>query len=181
MLEGDLLDLVDSVLKPLGSETVDGDELREPPLEILRYSVRRVRVSSIPFLGRGLSVVAIARLPIDLATATSDRLLDRLGDVIGTRFPPLVRGHGLALGFTAVVTTPEPIRGDEEAILDRAVVSARRQRAIPLGLLRVNLGQQACAFALRSGPGDAFPEPLALAEAFSQKFRRYTSFPAIDG
>lgn len=179
MIEDDLFDMIGSALTPIGCSSEPGDELREPPLEVLRYYVRPIRLSAIPILGRGVSVVAVARQPVDVAIDDYPRLVERLAKVINTRFPPIRRGRGLMLGFTAVVTTPEPIGPEDDAKLDRAMALLPRHRAVPLGLLRVNLGQEAVAFALRRGPSDSFPEPDTLADAFSLRLRRYAAFPGI--
>ena len=42
-----------------------------------------------------------------------------------------------------------------------------------MGLIRVNLGQEALSFALASGPADIFSEPTALADALTPHFRRF--------
>lgn len=175
MLEDDLFDLMASVLVPLGDSTEPGDELRDPPLEVLRYYVRTTRFSKVPLLGRGASVVAVARQPIDLAIEGYDRLLGRLARVVNTRYPPFRGGRGVALGFTAVVTTPEPIGPGDDEHLDRALGSTNRNRAVPLGVFRMNLGQEAVSFALRRGPEGAFPEGDALADAFSLRLRRFVA------
>ncbi len=72
-----------------------------------------------------------------------------------------------------VVVTPEPIGPEDDAALSRALEDLPRMRAVPLGLFRVNLGQEACSFALRRGPENLFPEPDALADAFAEKLRRF--------
>jgi hypothetical protein len=178
--EDALFALIDPVMKEAGGVPEPGEEFRTPALDVLRYYHRGVRLHWVPFFGRGLSVVAVARQPVDLGSTPADatRLLTRLAMAVNGRFPPLGGGRrpkGLALGMTAVVLTPEPIGpGDEELL--RQVVSGRplpRQRAVPLGVIRVNLGQEALAFALASGPADAFPEPAALADALTPHFRRY--------
>ncbi len=174
MLADDLQELMGSVLIPLGCSTEPGDEMREPPLEVLNYYTRGVKLSAVPILGRGLSVVAVVRQPIDVSIRDYTRLVERLAKVINTRFPPIRGGRGLTLGFTAVVTTPEPILPEDDASLDLAMASpGLRNRAVPLGIFRVNLGQEAIAFSLRRGPGNLFPEPEALADAFSVRLRRF--------
>jgi len=164
-----------SVLIPLGCSIEPGDELLEPPLELLSYYTRSVRISALPILGRGLSVVALVRQPIDISIANYAPLMERLARVINTRFPPVRAGRGLTLGFTAVVTTPEPIQPEDDASLEKALsMSEVRNRAVPLGIFRVNLGQEAVSFSLRRGPENLFPEPDALADAFSIRLRRFT-------
>ena len=79
----------------------------------------------------------------------------------------------MMLGLTAVVATPEPIGADEEAILAKTLGPVARTRAVPLGVFRINLGQEAVSFALRRGPEGVFPEPDALADAFVTRLRRF--------
>ena len=179
-LEDDFFTRIDPVMKAVGSVPEVGEEYRSPPLDILRYYRRGVRLHWVPFLGRGLSVVAVVRQPVDLAFSTTGvrTLLERIASSVDARFPPLGGGNhpkGLALGLTALVLTPEPIGPDDDAVLDR-IVDGRalpRRRAVPLGLMRINLGQEALSFALASGPGDAFPEPAAIADALTPHFRRF--------
>ena len=67
-----------------------------------------------------------------------------------------------------MILTPEPIGPEDDATLTRILGSLSalktRTRAVPLGLLRVNLGQEALAFALAPGPDRLFGEPEALAD-----------------
>ena len=180
MIEDDLFSLMDAVLHPLGAASEAGDESREPPLDVLGYYARPVRASMIPILGRGLSVVAVCRQPVDVGFARDGyrALVERLALVVNTRFPPVKKGRGVLLGMTAVVATPEPIGPDEDAALERVLGPVPRTRAVPLGVFRVNLGQEAVSFALRRGPADLFPEPEALADALSVRLRRFV--PLLD-
>src|SRR5262245_19839509 len=186
MTEGAFFPLIDPALHEAGSVPEEGEEFLRPPLDVLRYNRRGVRLNRVPWLGRGLSVVAVARQPVDLGLSAAGyrTLLTRLAMAVNGRFPPWGFGRhpkGLALGLTAVVLTPEPIGPDDDAIL-RAVVTGRplpRQRAVPLGVIRVNLGQEAMSFALASGPAGVFTEPVALADALTSHFRRFV--PLIEG
>jgi hypothetical protein len=175
MTEDDLFELMDSVLHPLGAASESGDELRGPDLDVLGYYVRPIRLSAMPIIGRGLSVVALCRQPIDVGLAGNGfrALVERLAKVVNTRFPPLRKGRGLLLGMTAVVATPEPIGPDEESILAKTLGPVARTRAVPLGVFRINLGQEAVSFALRRGPEGLFTEPDALADAFATRLRRF--------
>ena len=175
MIEDDLFALLDSVLNPLGAIAEDGDESRSPPLEILRYYVRPVRVSSLPILGRGLGVVAVARQPVDvsLGQAGYRPLIERLAIAVNTRFPPIRNGRGLTLGMTAVIATPEPIGPEDDAILAGILGPVPRCRAVPLGIIRVNLGQEAVSLSLKRGPKGLFPEGEAIADALSSRLRRF--------
>ena len=89
------------------------------------------------------------------------------------RYPPWPRGRGLVLGLTAIVVTPEPIGPDEDAALGCVLSRPNQSRIVPLGLIRLNLGQEVMSFALSPTPGDLFPEPAALADALSEVFRRH--------
>ena len=175
MIEDDLFELLDSVLKPLGSAVEDGDESRVPPLEILRYYVRPVRVSAVPIVGRGLSVVAVARQPIDVAKGQGGyrSLVERLSMAVNSRFPPIRQGRGLILGLSAVIATPEPIEAGDDAILAKVLGPVPRSRAVPMGLFVANLGQEALALSLHRGPVGVFPEGDALADAMSGRLRRF--------
>lgn len=175
MTEDAFFALIDPVMKASGSVPEVGEEFRTPPLDVLRYYRRGVRLHWLPVFGRGLSVVAVVRQPMDVGFLASDyrRFLTRLAMAVNGRFPPWNRG--LTVGLTVVVLTPEPIGPDDDATL-RGIVSGRalpRQRAVPMGLIRVNLGQEALAFALASGPEGVFTEPAALADALSPHFRRF--------
>ncbi len=185
MTEETLFETIDPSLRALGSAEEDGEEFREPPLDVLKYYRRGVSLHWAPWFGWGLSVVAVVRQPVDVgfSVADSSRFLNRLAMAVNGRFPPWGGGRhpkGLALGLTAVVLTPEPIGPGDDAIL-KEVVTGRplpRQRAVPLGVLRVNLGQEALSFALATGPEGVFTEPVALADALTPHFRRYV--PLID-
>lgn len=176
MLLDELDDLVDATLTPLGAAREEGEEFAVPPLEVRGYFRRAVRLHWMPAVGRALAIVAVVHAPPDLGSSTEDSraLLDRLGRAVNSRFPPLTRGNGLSIGLTAVVVTPEPIRPDDESRLDATL--ARRKaagRSIPLGMFRVNLGQEALAYSLAAGPDDLFREPAALAEALSNRLGRF--------
>ena len=49
----------------------------------------------------------------------------------------------------------------------------RRMRVVPLGLYRINLGQEAMALAMQSDPTGAFTEGGILAELLCERFRRF--------
>jgi hypothetical protein len=177
MIEDDFFELTDAILEPLGSKIEPGDELREPPIDVLRYYVRPVRVSSVPFLGRGISVVAVCRQPIDIGFSSIGyrTLIERLASVVNTRFPPIKKGRGLTLGMTAIVTTPEPIGADEDPVLAKVLEPIPRNRAFPLGVFRINLGQEAVSFAIKRATDGLFSEPDLLADAYAAKLRRFVS------
>ena len=193
MIEDRLYEIIDPVLRAAGAVVEAGEEYRTPPLEVLRYYYRPVRLHWVPLLGRASSVVAVVRQPVDVGFQPDDyrRFLTRLALGVNGRFPPWtgrwprpwLRGRdgsaagGLVIGLTVLVLTPEPIGPDDDAMLGQILgsLSARRTRtrAVPLGLLRVNLGQEALAFALMPGPAGLFAEPEALADALSLHLRRF--------
>jgi hypothetical protein len=185
MTEDAFFQLIDPVLGAAGAIIEDGEEFQQPRLDVLRYYQRGVKLHWVPWFGSGLSVVVVVRQPEDIGFAVRNytTFLTRIAMAVNGRFPPWGLGRhpkGLVLGMTAVVLTPEPIGPGDDGIL-RDVVSGRplpRQRAVPLGLIRANLGQEAMAFALTSGPPGAFTEPVALADALTVHLRRFV--PLID-
>ena len=173
MIDAEFLEHLDEILRPLGSRPDEGEAFRDPPLDVLRYDVRPVRLHRVPILGRALAVVATVRQPVDVALATGgySKLLRRLAMAINGRYPPWP--CGVTVGLTAIVLTPEPIQPGDDALLQAALRSIPRMRSVPLGLLRVNLGQEGLAFALTTGPPGLFPEPIALADGLSPHLRRF--------
>lgn len=175
MTEGQFFEIIDPVLRTSGTFSEDGEDYRDPPLEVLRYYRRPVTLHWVPWLGRGLSVVAVVRQPVDVGFSAADygRFLTRLAMAANTRFPPWGRGRGLVLGLTAVVLTPEPIGPEEAQVLSAVMAGLKRMRAVPLGVIRLNLGQEAVSFALTGSPDRLFLEPELLADALAQRFRRF--------
>ncbi len=173
MTEDRLFDLISTLLRSEEATPEVGEEFREPPLDVLRYYRRRVRWNGIPILGHALSIVAVVRQPRDIELRDDDytRFLTRLAMAASARFPPW---KGLAIGLTSLIITPEPIGPSDDAVLGRALdVSLRRYRVVPCGLIRVNLGQEAMAFALKASPDQLFPEPGRLADALSEHLRQF--------
>jgi hypothetical protein len=84
MTEPDVLELIDPLLRALGALPEDGEEYRAPPLEVLRYYRRATRAARLPVLGRGQSVVAVARQPGDTALSVEGQriLLARLARAV---------------------------------------------------------------------------------------------------
>lgn len=175
MIEDQFFAIIDPVLRDAGALADEGEEYREPALDVLRYYRRPIKVHWVPWLGRGLSVVAVVRQPVDIAFSAPDyaRLLTRVALAINTRFPPLRRGTGLVVGVTTLILTPEPIGPDEDKVLGAALATPKRVRAVPLGLFRLNLGQEAISFAIASGPDRLFVEQEKLADALALRFRRF--------
>lgn len=179
MLEERLFELIDPVLRLAGATLEPGEEFREPPLDVLRYYRRAVHWSGMPIVGRAVSCVAVIRQPVDveLSEAGYSRLLMRLAQAASGRFPPW---KGLAIGLTALVVTAEPIGPGDDALLGRVLSrSLRRFRVVPVGLIRVNLGQEATAFAMKTSPDQLFTEPARLADSLSEHFRRFVPLMEI--
>ncbi len=175
MIEEDLYDKIEPVLKRAGMTVDDGEEYREPQIDILRYYQRPIRLHWVPVLGMGRSVLAVVRQPIDIGIAADgySKLLRRLAMAAHGRYPPWPTGRGLVLGLTAIVLTPEPIRPEDDEALDRVLNAWKRSRVVPLGLFRLNLGQQAMAHTLAQAPSDLFPELNDLANTLAESFRRF--------
>ena len=168
-----MIELVDPVLRGLGSRAGEGEEFRQPPLDVVRFYDRSVRLNFVPLLGRSQSVVALVRQPVDIDGTTTgyERLLRRTGMAVNGRFPPWM---GLAIGLTVILMTPEPIQPADDAMLQEVLeIKLRRMRVVPFGLLRINLGQEAIALAIKSSPDELFPEPLRLADVLTEHFRRF--------
>jgi len=182
MRDDDLFTRLDSILQPLGAVSSLGEEFASPPLDVLRYHVRNVRLNAVPYFGRALSVVAVVRQPVELGFNVEEtrRLVERTCMAVNGRFPPLNLRHGLSIGLTVVVLTPEPIGPEDEAVLEEALRVRPRLRAVPLGIVRLNLGQEGMAVALARGPDGLFNEPETLIEAFSEDFRRYVPLFEIE-
>ncbi len=173
MIEDQVIELIEPLLQAGGAVLEDGEEFREPPLEVLRYYRRAVRLNWIPIVGNALSVVMVVRQPVDIEGSRTgyERLLTRLGMAVNGRFPPW---RNLAIGLTALVLTPEPIGpGDDAMLQDVLGIKLRRMRVVPFGLMRVNLGQEAVALALNSSPDALFTESVRLADALCDRFRRF--------
>ena len=176
----ELFGLLDPILHPLGFRPEDGEEHARPPLDVLRFYRRPVRLHWAPLIGRAQAVVAVVRQPVDLAgTEAGHRALaERLAGMTTHRFPPS-RALGLgSIGLTTLVLTPEPITPEDDDRLKAGLAASIRSRVVPLGVVRLNLGQEAMAFHLAGGPPGLFPEPVALIDALTPKFRRFV--PTFD-
>jgi hypothetical protein len=178
MTEDQFIELVDPLLLEGGAAFEVGEEFRQPPLDVLRYYRRGLRLGWMPFFGNAQSVVSIARQPVDTdgSPAGYSQLLYRLAMAASGRFPPW---KGPVIGLTAVLLTPEPIApGDDEMLRELLAVKLRRMRVVPFGCFRVNLGQEAMAMAVSSGPDGLFTEPMRLADLLCERFRRFV--PLLD-
>jgi hypothetical protein len=172
---------LDDLLGKAGSHIEEGEEFREPVLDVLRYYTRAAKVGRLPVVDRVLSVVAVVYQPRDVGLSSGGytRLLDRLAKAAHGRFPPWPRGHALSIALTAVVLTPEPIGPDEDPKLGELLTKWHRSRVVPLGMFRVNLGQGAMSLALAGGLEGRFPEPGLLADDLTARFGRF--LPRIEG
>ena len=98
---------------------------------------------------------------------------------VNGRFPPGRKLGWGSIGLTIVALTPEPIAAQDDALMKVALEARTRSRVFPLGLIRLNLGQEAMSFQLAGSTDDLFPEPVALADALTARFRRFV--PLFDG
>src|SRR5436309_1853814 len=142
MIESDLLPALDSALRPLGSVPDVGEECRDPPLDILRYNLRDIRLNLLPVVGRALSLVVVVPQPCDVAFTREGyvRLFSRLAMAANGRYPPW--RWGLSLGLTALILTTEPIGPEDDATLQAVLDIPSRPRAVLLGLFRLNLDRE---------------------------------------
>src|SRR5262249_51734477 len=99
MLADRLIELIEPVLTEGGSRLEPGEEFTDPPLEVLRYYRRVVRLGRIPIIERAQSVVMLARQPVDIEGSMPgyERLLIRMARAANGRFPPW---RGLVIGLT---------------------------------------------------------------------------------
>jgi hypothetical protein len=173
MTEDQFIELIDPVLREAGLGFEEGEEFRKPPLDVLRFYRRGLRLSRLPWIGKSQSVVIVARQPVDVdgTRPAYERLLARMAMAVNGRFPPW---RGVVIGLTALVLTPEPIvAGDDSMLRDVLGITLRKMRVVPFGLLRINLGQEAMAMALRTDPDGRFTEPAKLADTLCERFRRF--------
>ena len=144
MIDDRLFEIIDPLLHAMGSTDEVGEEYREPLLDVLRYYRRGVRWSGIPVLGKGQSVVAVVRQPIDvdLSASSYTEFLTRLSRAVSSRFPPW---KGLVVGLTVVVLTPEPIGPGD---VDRRAV-AREHGLLVLTAMRLRRRQERFKISIR--------------------------------
>jgi hypothetical protein len=173
MIEDQLIELIEPPIQQVGSSFHGGEEFRQPPLDVLRYYRRPVQIGRIPLVNQAQSVVLVARQPVDIdgTRASYEQLLTRLAMAVNGRFPPW---RGLTIGLNTLVLTPEPIApGDDDMLRGVLGLKLRRMRVVPLGLYRINLGQEAMALAMQTDPTGAFSEGGILAELLCERFRRF--------
>lgn len=170
MLQEDLFAELESSLSGIALTWNEGMEFESPALSVLRVGTRATRLSWMPWIGRSMSVVLVARQPLDLGLSATRTLVDRLCLVAEHLCP---RRRAFSVIVTAAVITPEPIGDQDESQLEQALRVAGARRSFPIGLFRINLGQEAFAFSLRKTPSNLFPEPMLLADALSTRLKRY--------
>jgi hypothetical protein len=177
MTEDELMRHISTALRPLGGYAEPAEEYREPSLYVLGYFPRVARLNAIPVLGRSLSLVAVVRQPADIDRLEHySELLKRIGEAVNRRFPPWRRSSGLSIALTAVVTTVEPIVSSDDDALARFVMTHPIPRVVTLGLARINLGQEALAFALAAGPPGVYTEPTTVIDSLTPHLRRFVPF-----
>lgn len=180
MLVDELVESLDTLLGAAGLRAEEGEEYRDPPLDVARYYTRVVKLGWMPVVDQVLSVVAVVHQPADVSFARDGyrALLDRLASAAHVRFPRWPRGDGLGLALTTVVVTPEPISPDEDPKLGDLLAKRRRSRVVPLAIFRLNLGQEAMSLALAGGLGARFPEVGKLADDLTGRLGRF--LPTIE-
>jgi hypothetical protein len=173
VIEDQFIALLDTLLREGGSVCDLGEEFREPPLAVLRYYRRVLRLFRLPLFGRAQSIVMVVRQPVDIegTKAGFERLVKRVALAANGRYPPW---RGPIVGLTAVVLTPEPIGpGDDAMLREVLAIKRRRMRIVPFALFRLNLGQEAVSMAIQTDPDGLFSEPGRLADTLCAQFRRF--------
>jgi hypothetical protein len=172
MLIDDLIDLLDQALHDPERKLGPGVESQQPPLTIVRFYARAVRLGCLPILGRSQSIVVVATQPSDLSPTGEGlrAVMERVARVTSLRYPPW---RGASLALTCVVVSTTPIEPDDDLRLAGSLVDLPRYRCVPLGLFRLNLDQEAMTMALRRGPNGLYGEPEIVAEALAARFRRF--------
>ena len=175
MTEDDFLGLLDRTLRPLGDLPEIGEEYSNPPLDVLRYYRRPLKLAPIPILGRGCVVVAIVREPAGeyYGVQTLRSLAARTALAVNGRFPPLRWGNGLSIALLTVFIAGSALRPSDEADLAAILPRRDRTRTVPAGCFRIDLDKEAFAFALAETPGVV--EPKTLAEALARNLRQFVA------
>ena len=176
MIEDDLWDSLDDALKELKRIREPGLEFTDPSLEILGFYQGAERLNSLPWIGRRLSATVVARQPLSLSLknrADYRAFIRRLALVTRGRFSPWKWDRGPVLTLAVVCLTAEPIEADDDQILAEILNHQDRRAAVIMGIIRLNLAQEAMAAALKQPPGDRFNDAATIAETLSTKFRRF--------
>lgn len=175
MIENDFLEQWQQWLKDHQWFMEDGEEFSQPPLEVLAFGVKPIRLSRLPLFGRGYAVVALTRHPIDLK---SDEIglkswVERLSKAINGRILPWKTWRPGAVLMIAVQLTPEPIKGEEEERFKKVLGHWTGTRVVPAGIVRVNLGQMAMSSLMADGLTRDLPELAKLIDTWSNQFQRF--------
>ncbi len=179
MNEDDFVDLLDKVLEDPARTLGSGVARARPAVEVLRYYVRSIRLGPLPFFGKGLSLVALVRLPDDLL-GTKGRhraLLRRVAEVSNARYPPR---RAFSIALSVVIVTPEPIVPDDDLRLADELRDEPRLRCVSLGLFLMNLKDETMAFAIRKNSEGLLGEPAQLVDALTPRFRQFVPLPKWD-
>jgi hypothetical protein len=175
MLQDDLINDWNSWLKSSQWQAHEGEEFRDPPLDVLAYGVKAIRLSYVPVFGRGLAVVAMSRHPIDLKSDTAGLKLwiERLAKAVNGLVPPWKSFRPGAVLLIAVQLTPEPINGSDEDQIKPVLGHWTGTRVVPAGIVRINLGQNAMSSVLAEGLPRDLPEIGQLVDQWSSHFQRF--------
>lgn len=175
------IDQLSQVLEPLSMTIQNGEAFPNPPLDVIRYYARKVKLHWFPVLGQAVSVVAVVRQPPDLSSepVSIRELVNRVSLAVNGRYPPWPSGGpGFVVGLTTLILGTEPIGPEDEHRLSLSMPADRKHRIVPLGLFRINLEQNAMSFAIGPTPVDIFPEPILLGDGLSPVLGRF--MPPLD-
>ena len=177
-----VLELIAKAVEPLGCVEEAGEEFRDPPLEILVYHSRPVRLHWLPWFGRASSVVVVAREPRELTIDVKgfSDWIRRVSAAANARFAPWRSGPTVGLTIVSIARAPI-VPGEDELLAQALAKKVPKSRVVPLGLLRVELEREALSFSLVRGPAGLFPEPDTLADALNARLKRFVSNIDLDG
>jgi hypothetical protein len=175
MPEDDFLSDLSAWAKANLWQPLEGETFSQPPLEVLTYAAKPIRLSRLPLFGRGLAVLAVTRHPVDLKSDTQGlkSWAQRLAKAVNGQYPPWKKLRPGAVLLIAVQLTPEPIRGEDEEKYKPVLGLWTGTRVVPAGILRINLGQQAMASVLAEGLPRDLPEVGNLVDNWGMKFSRF--------
>ena len=156
-------------------QLLEGETFSQPPLDVLAYAAKPIRLSRLPLFGRGLAVVAITRHPVDLMSDTVGLKIwvQRLAKAVNGQYPPWKKLRPGAILLIAVQLTPEPIRGEDEDKFKPVLGFWTGSRVVPAGVSRMNLGQGAMASVLAEGLPRDLPEVGQLIDSWGLEFSRF--------
>jgi hypothetical protein len=175
MTEEDFLEDWNVWLKANDWSPDPGETYAEPPLEVLAYASRPIRLSRLPVFGRGLAVIAVSRHPIDLMSDSSGLRMwvERVGKAVNGLHPPWKSRRPGAILLTAIQLTPEPIRSEDEERFKPVLGHWTGTRVVPAAIVRINLGQHAMASMMAEGLPRDMPELGELIDSWASVFHRF--------